>query len=321
MQTKKILVVGGAGYIGSQVNKLLNDSGYETVVFDNLCNGNRRRVKWGTFIKGDLANRRALEKTFNEHQFDAVMHFAALINVGESVAQPGEFYQNNVSNTLNLLESMRQHQVNNFIFSSTAAVYGIPQSQLITENHPKNPINPYGQSKLMVEKILEDYNNAYGLKSVTLRYFNAAGGDPTGIIKNYHQKKANLIPIILEAIKNDQPVTINGIDYPTPDGTCVRDYVHVNDLGTAHIKAMEKLFKGGPSEAYNLGNGKGFSIREVIKAAENVTKKSVDILEGPRRPGDPPYLLADSSKAIQQLDWHIQYPGLESMIEHAWKAL
>ena len=196
------------------------------------------------------------------------MHFAALIDVGESVKNPGKYYENNVSKTLNLLEVMKNHGVHVFIFSSSAAVYGMPQENLIREDHPKNPINPYGQTKLIVEKILDDFEVAHGIKSAKLRYFNAAGGDPEGKIKNYHEKKSNLIPIVLDAIKNQQPVIINGTDYPTPDGTCIRDYIHIYDLGMAHIKAMEMLLAGGKSETYNLGNGKGFSIREVIQAAE-----------------------------------------------------
>lgn len=321
MQKKKILVVGGAGFIGAETNKLLNEAGYETVVLDNLSEGKRRRVKWGTFIKGDLGNKRFLEKLFDSHHFDAVMHFAAYIDVGESVVNPGKYYENNVSNTLNLLESMQRKGVKFFIFSSSSAVYGIPQTDLIKEDHPKNPISPYGLTKLMVEKILEDYANAYDLRSVSLRYFNAAGGDPDGQIKNYQQKKSNLIPIVLDAIRNNQPVTINGTDYPTFDGTCIRDYIHIYDLGMAHILAMEHLFKRGNIEFYNLGNGKGFSVREVIKAAENVTRKTVQIIEGPRRPGDPPYLFADSQKARENLGWEIKYPNLESMINHAWKSL
>ncbi|MBN9377201.1 MAG: UDP-glucose 4-epimerase GalE [Chlamydiales bacterium 38-26] len=317
----KVLVVGGAGYIGSEVNLQLHEKGYETVVLDNLISGNRRRVKEGLFIKGDIANRGLLEKIFHDHHFDAVMHFAAYINVGESVENPAKYYMNNVSNTLQLMDVMRKNAVSNFIFSSTAAVYGIPCQPLIKEDHPLQPVNPYGQSKLMIEKILEDYDRAYGFKSAKLRYFNAAGGDPWGRIKNYHQKKSNLIPIILSALKEHQPVTINGLDYDTPDGTCIRDYIHIYDLGTAHIKAMEKLREDQQSEAYNLGNGKGFSVLEVIKAAEKVTKKKITTVEGPRRPGDPPYLLADAQKAYALLNWKIKYPHLEEMISHAWKSL
>lgn len=317
---KKILVAGGAGFIGSLVNKMLDNAGYETVVLDNLSHGKRKRVTRGLFIKGDLANRRLLEKIFSQHQFDAVMHFAALIDVGESVINPALYYKNNVVATLNLLDVMIKYGVKTFIFSSTAAVYGIPQTKLIKEDHTKNPINPYGQTKLMIEAVLADYDKAYGLKSICLRYFNAAGGDPDGQIKNYNQKKSNLIPIVLAAIKNKTQVTINGTDYPTVDGTCVRDYIHIYDLGTAHIAAMEKLFKGALSNRYNLGNGNGYSVKEVIKAAEKVTKQSVTTIEGPRREGDPTFLLADAQKARDELGWVIKYPSLEDMIEHAWKA-
>lgn len=317
---KKILVVGGAGFIGSMVNKMLHTAGYETVVLDNLSYGKRKRVTQGIFVKGDLANRRLLEKIFSQNRFDAVMHFAALIDVGESVTNPSLYYKNNVVATLNLLEVMNKYGVKTFIFSSSAAVYGIPQTQLIKEDHVKNPINPYGQTKLMVENILADYDKAYGLKSISLRYFNATGGDPDGKIKNFNQKKSNLIPIVLAAIKNKTAVTINGSDYPTVDGTCVRDYIHIYDLGTAHIAAMEKLHNGGNSTYYNLGNGNGYSVKEVIKAAEKVTKKTVTTIEGPRRAGDPVFLIADAQKARQELGWVIKYPSLESMIEHAWQA-
>lgn len=318
MLKKKILVVGGAGFIGSLVNKVLHDQGYDTVVFDNLIKGNRRRVKWGTFIKGDIKSPRALEKLFQQHHFAAVMHFAALIDVGESVLHPDIYYKNNVVGTLNLLETMHKHQVSTFIFSSSAAVYGMPQHHLIEENHPTHPINPYGQTKLMVEKLLDDFDAAYGIKSAKLRYFNAAGGDPDGIIQNDNQKKSNLIPIVLESIKRNLPVTIYGTDYPTPDGTCIRDYIHIYDLATAHILAMEKLFQDRVSQVYNLGNGNGFSVREVIRVAEKVSQRPVTIIEGDRRPGDPPYLLANATKAKQQLNWIIKYPTLESMISHAY---
>lgn len=321
MIQKKILIVGGAGFIGSEVNKMLNQAGYQTVVFDDLSHGKRKRVRWGTFVKGSINNRRALQKLFSSHKFDAVMHFAALIDVGESVTNPNKYYENNVVGTLNLLEFMIKNQIKVLIFSSSAAVYGMPKEKIIREDHPTNPINPYGQTKLMVENILEDFDKAYGLKSAKLRYFNAAGGDPDGQIKNYKQKKSNLIPIVLDSIKNKTAMTINGTDYPTPDGTCIRDYIHIYDLSTAHIKAMEKLFNGAQSEVYNLGNGNGYSVREVIQAAEKVTKKTVITLEGPRRPGDPPYLLANASKAVKELNWETKYPSLESMIEHAWHTL
>lgn len=309
---KKILIVGGAGYIGSEVNKLLHLSGYETVILDK----EPPNPNLGASIQSDMGDRHILEKIFAEHQFDAVMHFAAFIDVGESVKNPAKYYDNNVTKTLILLDIMRKYDVKFFIFSSSAAVYGMPLQSLMPENHPKNPINPYGQTKLMVEKILEDFDRAYGLKSASMRYFNAAGGDPDGQIKNSFKGKSNLIPLILEAIKNNQTLTINGTDYPTKDGTCIRDYIHIYDLGKAHIKAMEKLFAGGNSEAYNLGNGHGFSVREIIQAAEKVTGKPIPVIEGPRRPGDPPSLLADASKAKQLLGWSIKYPDIETMIHH-----
>lgn len=321
MQAKRILVVGGAGFIGSQVNALLNEEGFETIVFDSLLHGSRKQVKQGIFIKGDIGNHRSLQKLFSQYQVDAVMHFAALTDVGESIIKPSLYYENNVSYTLNLLETMRKFDIKFFVFSSSAAIYGLPQQKFIKEDHPKYPINPYGQTKLIIEKILDDFDAAYGLKSTRLRYFNAAGGDPLGSIRNYNKKKTNLIPILLNAIANDQPIIINGTDYQTPDGTCVRDYIHVYDLGTAHISAMKKLFEDGKSESYNLGNGRGFSIKEVIHAAETVTKKTVKIIEGPRRPGDPPFLLADSQKAREQLNWQPKYPDLETMIKHAWQSI
>lgn len=313
--------MGGAGFIGSHVNEKLNRSGYETIVLDNLSSGNRKAVLHGTFIEGEVGNRALLEQIFTEHKIDAVMHFAAFLQVGESVVDPLKYYQNNVAGTLNLLEVMLKHHVKVFIFSSTAAIFGVPEADYITENHPQHPINPYGQTKLMVETILRDLDRAYGLRYTALRYFNAAGGDPEGQIKNYNMGQINLIPIVLQSIKQHKPVTIFGTDYPTRDGTGVRDYIHVDDLASAHIKAMERLFTGAPSTSYNLGNGQGYSVREVIVAAEKVTSQKVDVIEGARRPGDPAQLLADSEKAYNELGWKPHYPALEDMITHAWKAL
>lgn len=320
MPSKTILIVGGAGFVGSHVNKMLQNHGYQTVVFDNLSLGDRRTILKGQFFQGDMANLSDLEKAFSQYSFDAVMHFAALIDVGESITKPSEYYRNNVVNTLNLLEIMSKHAVKNFIFSSSAAIFGMPKEKLISESHPCHPINPYGETKLIVEKMLRDFDNAYGLKSSCLRYFNAAGGDPDGEVKNFKKKETNLIPIILRSLKAAKPVTIFGTDYPTPDGSCVRDYVHVNDLGAAHIIAMEQLFKDGVSTFYNLGNGQGFSVKEVINAVEKVTGLRVNAVEGARRPGDPPILVADSQKAHEKLDWKPKYQ-LEEMIQHSWKAL
>ncbi|BBI18257.1 UDP-glucose 4-epimerase GalE [Neochlamydia sp. S13] len=318
---KKVLVTGGAGFIGSTVNKLLHEASYDTVILDNLSQGKRNRVKWGTFIEGDMSNPLLLKKLFANHQFDAVMHFAAFINVGESVHSPEKYYINNVSHTLNLLECIKEFSVKAFIFSSSAAVYGLPKANFISEDHPTHPINPYGETKLTIEKILDDMDRAYGIKSAKLRYFNAAGGDPEGKIKNDFSASSNLIPIVLQAILDNRPVTVFGKDYPTPDGTCLRDYIHIYDLATAHIRAMEKLLAGGPTEIYNLGNGKGFSVQEVLLAAEKVTKQKIQVIEGPRRPGDPPCLLANAYKAKQELNWQIKYPSLEEMIYHAWTSL
>jgi UDP-glucose 4-epimerase len=318
---KKVLVTGGAGFIGSTVNKLLHEAGYDTVILDNLSQGKRNRVKWGTFIEGDMGDPLLLKKLFANHQFDAVMHFAAFINVGESVHSPEKYYINNVSHTLNLLECIKEFSVKAFIFSSSAAVYGLPKTNFISEDHSTHPINPYGETKLIIEKILDDMDRAYGIKSAKLRYFNAAGGDPEGKIKNDFSASSNLIPIVLQAILDNRPVTVFGKDYPTPDGTCLRDYIHIYDLATAHMKAMEKLLAGGPTEIYNLGNGKGFSVQEVLQAAEKVTKQKIQVIEGPRRPGDPPCLLANAYKAKQELNWQIKYPSLEEMIYHAWTSL
>ena len=317
-----ILITGGAGYIGSHVNKQLDEAGYQTVVLDNLSTGDKNAVTRGTFIEGDIANSELLDEIFKSRKIDAVMHFAAFTDVGESVIDPFKYYRNNVCHTLNLLHAMERNHVRIFIFSSTAAIFGLPQADKIAETHPKNPINPYGESKLMVEQILADAENAYGLRSCCLRYFNAAGGDPDGEIKNFKKKESNLIPVILRSLNNgDHSVKIFGTDYPTPDGTCIRDYIHILDLGQAHIQAMEQLFNNGPSARYNLGNGRGFSVKEVISTAEHVTKIPVKAINGEKRPGDPPLLLADSRKAADELGWKPHYSSLEQMISHAWKAL
>ena len=322
MRKQTILVVGGAGFIGSHVNKQLNLSGYETLVFDNFSTGDRRAVTHGTVIEGDLANCEDLRAVFQDNAIDAVMHFAASIDVGESVIHPEKYYRNNVLNTLNLLNAMREHGVSRLIFSSSAAIFGYPQENPISEDHPKNPMNPYGETKLIVERILRDFDRAYGIKSCSLRYFNAAGGDPEGEIKNYKVAESNLIPVVLRSVKEGKnPVTIFGNDYSTTDGTCIRDYIHIWDLGAAHIAAMERLFSLGVSSCYNLGNGQGFSVAEVIKTVEDVTKKSVKVCQGNRRVGDPPALFADAKKARQELNWNPQYPQIDKMIDHAWKAL
>lgn len=321
MKRGNILIVGGAGFIGSHLNKMLNNLGYTTVVFDNLSRGDRATLLSGTFIEGDMGNQQALEQLFQKHHFDVVFHFAALIDVGESIHTPAAYYLNNVSHTLNLLRMMITYGIKYFVFSSTAAVYGVPVCDCIPESHSTLPINPYGHTKLMVETILRDFDRAYGLKSYCLRYFNAAGGDPEGQIKYYQKKPNNLIPIVLRSILNHHPVTIHGTDYPTPDGTCIRDYIHLDDLCQAHILAMQQLLQGGTSMTYNLGNGQGFSVREVLAAAEKVTGSPLRIIEGPRRAGDPPILVADASRAKRELGWTPKYADLETMIAHAWKAI
>lgn len=319
---KTVLVTGGAGFIGSHVNERLYQCGYDTVVLDNLCNGDRRAVLHGTFIQGSFDDKNLLDHIFNTYQIDAVMHFAAFLEVGESVNLPLKYYLNNVAGTIHLLEAMKKHQVNNFIFSSTCAIFGIPNGAIINENHPCHPINPYGQSKLMIETVLEDLDKVDNFRYCCLRYFNVAGGDPLGNIKNYKKREATLIPVILRSLKNSgASITIFGEDYATPDGTCVRDYVHVDDLASAHILAMEKLFEGAPSTCYNLGSNQGFSVREVVNAVEKVTGFPVNVIVGPRRAGDPASLVADSSKARRELSWEPRFSSIELMIKHAWKAM
>ena len=314
---KTILVTGGAGFIGSSVNKLLHRFGYKTIVLDNLSRGCQARVRHGIFVHGDIGDRDTLEKLFSQYKIDAVMHFAAFIDVGESIHSPSLYYQNNVVNSLILLEMMRRFSIDKFIFSSTAAVYGLPEKNLVDEEHPLQPINPYGETKLILEKKLGDFDQEYGLKSCTLRYFNAAGADPEGEIRNIKPRHSNLIPILLNCLIKEEPITIFGTDYETPDGTCIRDFIHIDDLGMAHIKAMIRLFEGKESTTYNLGNGKGHSVREVIQAVEKVTNKKIKVVEGSRRPGDPPYLIASSAKANRELNWIPRYT-LEEMIAHAW---
>ncbi len=316
--TKKILIVGGAGFIGSHVNKALNQKDFETVILDNLSTGAKESVVRGEFVEGNFGDRSLLDRLFSRHNFDAVIHLAALTDVGESVRNPARYYKNNVADTLTLLDAMVDHKVDIIIFSSSAAIYGAPLSNYVKESHPAEPINPYGRTKLMVEKILDDYHAAYGLKSCSLRYFNAAGGDPQGEIKNFKKKENNLIPIVLRSLIDKTGVPIFGTDYSTPDGTGVRDYVHVMDVADAHILAMEKLFNEPGTFCYNLGNGRGYSVLEVIRAAEKITGLKVDAVKSARRPGDPATLVADASRAEKELGWNRQYPSLESIVEHAW---
>ncbi|MBI4231702.1 UDP-glucose 4-epimerase GalE [Candidatus Peregrinibacteria bacterium] len=320
MTERKILIVGGAGYIGSHVNKHLFGNGYSTVVFDNLSTGYRELVKWGDFFKGDLEDVQKLEACFKKYRIEAVMHFGASAYVGESVILPSKYYKNNVANTLNLLDVMNRFDVKKIIFSSSCAIYGKPAVMPIKENFPFNPINPYGRTKKMVEEILGDYEIAYGIKHINLRYFNAAGADPESEIGEMHNPETHLIPLVLAAASGHRKnVKIFGVDYNTKDGTCVRDYVHVSDLASAHLLALQYLVKGGGSESFNLGNGQGFSVREVIEAVEKVSGKRIKYIEVPRRPGDPPVLIATSDKARKTLKWLPQYFELNQIIGTAWE--
>lgn len=315
-----ILIVGGAGYIGSHLNKEMNEKGYETVVFDNLSYGHEEFVKWGIFERGDLSNIDDIKRVFNKYDIDAVMHFAAFTYVGESVEDPQKYYSNNVKNTLNLLQVMLEEDVKHFVFSSTCATYGNPVEIPITETHPQNPINPYGRGKLMVEQILKDYSDAYKLKYVSLRYFNAAGSDPEAEIGELHDPETHLIPLVLDAASNlREDIKIFGTDYDTPDGTCIRDYIHVTDLADAHILALEYLKNGGKSDVFNLGNGNGFSVKEVIQKAREITGEEIKEVEVERRPGDPPILIGSSKKAVEILKWKPQYYDLSFIIKTAWK--
>ncbi|MEY3866274.1 MAG: hypothetical protein RLZZ338_165 [Cyanobacteriota bacterium] len=319
----KILVTGGAGYIGSHAVLELKRAGYDVVILDNLVYGHRDiidDVLKVELVEGDISNRALLDKLFSQDDFSAVMHFSAYAYVGESVTEPAKYYRNNVVSTLVLLEAMLEKGIKNFVFSSTCATYGIPQSIPLIEDHPQNPINPYGMTKLMVEKILADFDSAYGLKSVCFRYFNAAGADPSGLLGEDHNPETHLIPLVLfAALGKQESVSIFGTDYDTPDGTCIRDYIHVNDLASAHILGLEYLLKSRKSDAFNLGNGGGFSVREVLDTARKVTGKEILALERDRRAGDPPILVGSSEKARTILGWNPQYPDLENIISHAWK--
>ena len=316
-----ILVVGGAGYIGSHMLKLLRESGEEHVVFDNFEQGHRAALQGSLGIKGDLRNPHDLATAFKQHpSIDVVMHFAAYISVGESVREPSKYWHNNTAGVLNLLDAMRDAKVDKFVFSSTAAIFGEPKYVPIDEEHPKNPTSPYGQTKLAVEEMLSDFDRGYDLKSVCLRYFNAAGADPSGLIGEDHNPEEHLIPVaILAALGKRPPMKVFGQDYETPDGTCVRDYVHVLDLASAHLAAVKHLRAKGESRRYNLGNGRGFSVREVLDTTEKVIGMPVPREDGPRRPGDPATLIASSEKISKDWDWKPAYPQLETIIKHAWE--
>lgn len=314
-----ILVVGGAGYIGSHMVKLLGQHGCAVTTLDDLSSGHRDAVSAGDFVQGNMADTELLRRVFANRKYDAVMHFASFIEVGESVREPAKYYRNNVANTLALLAAMREAGIDRFIFSSTAAIFGTPQYVPIDEQHPRAPINPYGRTKNMVEDILADYERAYGLRSVCLRYFNAAGADPQGQLGERHEPESHLIPLALQAAAGRRAgLAVYGTDYDTPDGTCIRDYVHVTDLCDAHWLALESLRDGSASQAYNLGNGNGFSVLEVIETAKRVSGVDFPVKNESRRAGDPPRLVADSSAIKTKLGWTPRYPDLETIVAHAW---
>jgi len=315
----KILVTGGAGYIGAHTCKLLAARGRTPVCYDNLVYGHRYAVQWGPLEEGDLLDRSRLDEVLERHRPEAVVHFAAFTYVGESVENPGKYYRNNVVGTLNLLEAMRDRQIRRIVFSSTCATYGEPEQIPITEDHPQSPINPYGASKWMIERMLSDFEAAHGMKSAALRYFNAAGADPDAEIGEDHDPETHLIPLVLDvALGRRKEISIFGDDYDTPDGTCIRDYIHVTDLAEAHLRALDHLEKEGESLRLNLGNGQGYSVREVIEVAERVTGRSIRTRVTERRPGDPPRLVGDASRARETLGWKPDYPALETIVRHAW---
>jgi UDP-glucose 4-epimerase len=314
----RILVTGGAGYIGSHAVRLFLARGHDVWVYDSLVFGHRTAVPAERLIVADLAETQRLDHVLVERRIDAVVHFAAFAFVGESVQRPAKYYQNNLVNALNLLEAARRHKVGRFVFSSTCATYGVPEKVPITEDTPQRPINPYGQTKLAFEHALADYAAAYGLASAALRYFNAAGASPDGTIGEDHEPETHLIPLALQAIQGVRPpLTVFGTDYPTPDGTCIRDYVHVEDLAEAHLLALEKV-EAGKGLCLNLGTGRGHSVREVVRACEEVTGQPVSLREGPRRAGDPPALVAAAERANEVLGWRPRYADLRQTVETAW---
>jgi UDP-arabinose 4-epimerase len=319
LNSKTVLVTGGAGFVGSHACKALAGHGFLPVTYDNLSYGHEDSVRWGPLERGDIGDRARLDQVMTEHRPAAVMHFAAFIAVGESVEDPGRYYRNNVAGSLNLMEAARDQGIGAMVFSSTAAVYGIPDSTPIPETAPKQPINPYGHSKWMVECMLRDFGAAHGLKSMALRYFNAAGADPDGETGERHEPETHLIPLALDAVAgNGRPLTVFGEDYGTDDGTCIRDYIHVSDLAEAHVAALEALLGGADSNAYNLGTGHGFTVRQVLDAIARVTGRPVPHSVGPRRAGDPAALVADPSAANRDLGWRPAMSDLESIVATAW---
>lgn len=314
-----ILVCGGAGYIGSHMVKMLGNKGCNVVTVDNLSSGYADAVLCGTLAQVCLSDTEALRNLFQQRQFDAVMHFASYIQVGESVRKPAMYYQNNVANTLNLLQVMAEFNVKNFVFSSTAATFGEPKYIPIDELHPQLPISPYGRSKWLIEQALPDFDHAYGLKSVCLRYFNAAGADPEGRLGERHDPETHLIPLVLQAASGRRKnISVFGTDYDTHDSTCIRDYIHVQDLCEAHWLALQYLQQGGASQNFNLGNGRGFSVKQVIDTAKAVTGKPIEVVYVSRRAGDPARLIADSTAARTILGWKPELSDISTIVQHAW---
>jgi UDP-arabinose 4-epimerase len=317
--TENILVTGGAGYVGSHTCKELAAAGYQPIVLDNLSQGHSWAVRWGALVVGDIADPILVPEIIENFSVRAVLHFAAHAYVGESLQQPHKYFDNNFSRTLALLNSIRVSGVDKFVFSSSCATYGVPRVLPIPESHPQEPISPYGESKLFVEHALRRYEQAYGLRSITLRYFNAAGADPDGELGEDHRPETHLIPLMIEAAQGRRSaVEIFGTDYETSDGTALRDYVHVTDLARAHVEAVRRLLRGAPSVSLNLGTGRGHTIREVVSVVESVGGRKVPVREGPRRPGDPPALIADSSRAQATLGWRPQLSDLSTIVRTAW---
>jgi UDP-glucose-4-epimerase GalE len=314
-----VLVTGGAGYIGSHAAKALHRAGYRVVVYDNLVAGHRAAVQYGELVTGDIADLALLRTTLERYGIFAVMHFAAFLDVGESVREPAKYYRNNVGGALTVLEAMAGEDVKHFVFSSTCATYGEPIETPIAESHPQRPINSYGESKLAIERALPHFEHASGMRWVALRYFNASGADPDGEIGEDHSPEIHVIPRAIEAATGGRGLTVFGDDYPTPDGTCLRDYIHVSDLADAHVKALEAIVETGKSGAYNLGTGHPHSVREVIDTVERVTERPVPWTLGPRRPGDPAVLYASPHKAQAELHWRPRYPDLEAIVRTAWE--
>ena len=315
---RRILVTGGAGYIGSNTTVCLLDAGYDVVVVDNLSRGHRQAVDPARLRVVDLLDTEGLLEVMREKPCDAVIHFAAFIAVGESMRVPEMYFHNNTAGSLSLLTTMLKAGIRNIVFSSTAAVYGMPKTIPIPETEPRAPVNAYGESKVMVETMLEWFDRIHGLRSVCLRYFNASGADPRGRAGEDHEPETHLIPLLFRAIQTGKPITLFGDDYPTPDGTCIRDYIHVTDLAQAHVAAVEALFAGAPSMKYNVGTGSGYSVKEVLNAVEKVTGKTVPYAMGPRREGDPPSLVADSARLKTGLGWKPAYSDLHTIVETAW---